>query len=176
MSFGGRTVGSLGSFKATAGWEDLFAQRKIDQGHFCETTQDPHMNSYLVPCFRFFPTHSRSWVFFRREQGQPVPDEGRRRAAHQLGVGDRPARQRADPPARDHLQCAGPMPPAGECERDTAFPCTSAAILPETDAFGLRCCSTRSRSLLLCVAPPSLRPPLAPSNYHLVPPRTARFS
>jgi hypothetical protein len=27
-------IGKLGSFVATPGWEDLFAQRKIDQGHF----------------------------------------------------------------------------------------------------------------------------------------------
>ena len=27
-------MGVLGTFQPTPGWEDLFAQRKIDQGHF----------------------------------------------------------------------------------------------------------------------------------------------
>ena len=30
----------------------------------------------------------------------------------------------------------------GKRERDTAFPCTPAAVLPKADAFALRCCSS----------------------------------
>ena len=69
-----RAVGVLGTFQATPGWEDLFAQRKIDQGHFYAskdnlyptkgaTCSSANKGSAMLPHKRNLSRQSNHWIF-----------------------------------------------------------------------------------------------------------------
>ena len=69
-----RAVGVLGTFHATPGWEDLFAQRKIDQGHFYAskdnlyptkgaTCSSANKGSAMLPHKRNLSRQSNHWIF-----------------------------------------------------------------------------------------------------------------